>query len=114
MKTGGDVVSSPALGDVDGDGKVEVVVGSWDHYVWALNYSGAYDPSFFPWPMFRHDERRTGLYPPPARVFPWIPLALYLTAQQSQQANQFILLAAGGAATIAVLALAVVLWRRRT
>ncbi|MFX1256681.1 MAG: FG-GAP-like repeat-containing protein [Promethearchaeota archaeon] len=35
--TGGYVWSSPALGDVDDDGQLEVVVGSNDSYVYALN-----------------------------------------------------------------------------
>ncbi|MGQ4892986.1 MAG: FG-GAP-like repeat-containing protein [Candidatus Njordarchaeia archaeon] len=36
-KTGDHVYSSPALGDIDGDGKLEVVIGSEDHKVYALN-----------------------------------------------------------------------------
>ncbi|RKZ14518.1 hypothetical protein DRQ17_07545 [bacterium] len=35
--TGGDVESSPALGDIDGDGKLEIVVGSNDDKLYALN-----------------------------------------------------------------------------
>jgi outer membrane protein assembly factor BamB len=35
--TGNNVWSSPALGDIDGDGKLEVVVGSFDNNVYALN-----------------------------------------------------------------------------
>jgi len=31
------VYSTPALGDIDGDGKLEVVFGAWDAYVRALN-----------------------------------------------------------------------------
>ncbi|MCK4941194.1 PQQ-like beta-propeller repeat protein, partial [candidate division WOR-3 bacterium] len=31
------VRSSPALGDIDGDGDIEVVIGSWDNNVYALN-----------------------------------------------------------------------------
>lgn len=31
------VYSTPALGDIDGDGKLEVVFGAWDGYVRALN-----------------------------------------------------------------------------
>ena len=35
--TGADVFSSPALGDVDNDGKLEVVVGSYNDKIYALN-----------------------------------------------------------------------------
>jgi hypothetical protein len=34
---GDGVYSSPAIGDVDGDGWNDVVFGGWDHYVWALD-----------------------------------------------------------------------------
>lgn len=36
----GSIFSSPAVGDLDGDGVGEVVFGSDDGYVYALNYSG--------------------------------------------------------------------------
>lgn len=35
--TGGPVWSSPALGDVDNDGEIEVVIGSQDNYIYILN-----------------------------------------------------------------------------
>ncbi len=35
------VMSSPAISDIDGDGAMEVVVGSWSHLIWAWHYSGA-------------------------------------------------------------------------
>jgi hypothetical protein len=38
--TGDNVDSSPALGDIDGDGDVEVVVGSWDDKVYAWHHDG--------------------------------------------------------------------------
>jgi len=37
FKTGADIDSSPAIGDIDGDGKLEVVFGSRDNYLYALN-----------------------------------------------------------------------------
>ena len=37
FETSGNVRSSPALGDVDGDGRLEVIIGSGDYRVYALN-----------------------------------------------------------------------------
>ncbi|MEZ5165585.1 MAG: FG-GAP-like repeat-containing protein [Acidimicrobiales bacterium] len=41
VSTGGTVIGSPALGDVDKDGKLEVVIGSDDHWVYAWNGDGS-------------------------------------------------------------------------
>ncbi|RMH70897.1 MAG: VCBS repeat-containing protein [Actinomyces sp.] len=41
VSTGGTVITSPALGDVDGDGLDEVIVGSYDGQVYAFDGTGA-------------------------------------------------------------------------
>ncbi|MFC1594139.1 FG-GAP-like repeat-containing protein [Candidatus Omnitrophota bacterium] len=59
--TGGSVASSPAIADIDNDGVLEIVVGSGDHKVYAWSF-GLCKPGEAPWPMFRHDLERTGVY----------------------------------------------------
>jgi hypothetical protein len=65
----GSGTSSPALSDLDGNGTLEIVIGSFDAqvYVWTLPYV-TYDTN--PWPMFRHDPEHTGLYTPPVPAPP--------------------------------------------
>ena len=61
---GEDVYSSPALEDIDHDGRIEIVVGSWHDYAlhcWELDPS-SYDVSRLPWPNFHHDNQNTGLF----------------------------------------------------
>jgi hypothetical protein len=52
--------SSPAAGDIDGDGDIEVVAGSIDGKVHAWDFTGSYDPDNIKWAMFRHDARHLG------------------------------------------------------
>ena len=58
--------SSPTIGDVDGDGHTDVIVGSNGIFVWSL--PGTFDRTGAEWPTYRHDNRRTGAYLPKAGV----------------------------------------------
>lgn len=62
--------SSPAVDDIDGDGRVDVMSSAnWIEpdvavgiiYVWELD--GLYDPASMQWQMFQHDLQHTGCYP---------------------------------------------------
>lgn len=65
----GNVWSTPALGDIDNDGKTEIIVtggvGYNNIYVWDTEG----DPAKIQWAMFHHDAWHTGVYgfkiPPP-------------------------------------------------
>lgn len=46
------VVSTPALGDLDGDGKLEIVFGCWDFNIYVLTFDGQ---KAFGWPKFMRD-----------------------------------------------------------
>ena len=53
------VTESPALADLDADGRVELVIGLDDGntYAWKLDTATS---DRVPWPMFHHDAQRTG------------------------------------------------------
>lgn len=69
------VNSSPTAADLDGDGKIEVIVGSASTlggptgalFVWKFPNSVA-TPDNMPWTQFRADARNTGVYTPD-RIF---------------------------------------------
>jgi hypothetical protein len=47
------VFATPALADLDGDGKLDVIVGTFDQYLYALRYDGTAVPGA--WPFFLYD-----------------------------------------------------------
>ncbi len=50
---GQSVFSSPAAGDLDGDGDLEIAVGSWGRQIWAWHYQGSTVAGF---PVNNHDS----------------------------------------------------------
>jgi hypothetical protein len=66
---GSAMMSSSALGDIDNDGLMELVIGPTDYgfdmYVYDLD--GAYNKESIEWGMGRYDEKHSGAYLPEAR-----------------------------------------------
>ena len=56
------VQAAPTLADLDGDGRLEIVIGAWEGEVMVWDTPTTYDPTRLPWPMSRHDLQRTGSY----------------------------------------------------
>ncbi|PKN86652.1 MAG: hypothetical protein CVU46_07050 [Chloroflexi bacterium HGW-Chloroflexi-8] len=56
------ISNSPALGDLDGDGFIEIAAATYNGWVHVWDTIGLSNPSHLPWPMARHDLQRTGLY----------------------------------------------------
>jgi len=63
------ISSSPALGDLDGDGLIEIAAAVWSGRVYVWDTPGQALPGRLPWPMPRHDLQRTGRYIHPAPDF---------------------------------------------
>ncbi len=56
-------LSSPLVGDIDGDGKSEIVLSSKDGYLHVReNLNSQVLAYTLEWPQFHHDYQRTGLY----------------------------------------------------
>ncbi len=71
IQLGGEVLGTPALGDIDGDGMTEIAVACWDKNVYVWDYDFPFSPGVVPpWPQFHHDPLRTGyvLTPVPSDV----------------------------------------------
>jgi len=86
MDLGNRITSTPCIGDIDGDNKIELIVNASDVDIdsgWGVDYpqvysialKGKYNASNIDWPMFQHDPQHTGAYarevditPPPAPI----------------------------------------------
>lgn len=56
------ISNSQALGDLDGDGLIEIAAATYDGWVYVWDAPGPALPERLPWPMPRHDLQRTGRY----------------------------------------------------
>ncbi len=57
--TGQWIVATPSIGDVDGDGNLEVALGTRDGWLY-LWHTSAPDTNLIPWESYHHDNRNTG------------------------------------------------------
>lgn len=66
----GNLASSPALADLDGDGDLEVIIGSSDKNVYVIEQAGLpVNPFNKEWPKYRGRLKNTGFYPRKDLIF---------------------------------------------
>lgn len=73
LQTTWTVWASPAIGDTDGNGKVEVWIGGGNHYDQSQGYlwrfeNGSSGVGLRPWPLFHRDAQHTGYFPRPPKI----------------------------------------------
>jgi hypothetical protein len=59
---GGPVRPSPVICDLDQDSDVDIVYGGWDLMIHAWDMPAPYRSEYVPWPTFRCNSSRTGVY----------------------------------------------------
>lgn len=60
IEIGAEARSTPAVWDLDHDGATDIVMAGWDSAVHAWRYPGTFRAAGMAWPMFHHDNWRTG------------------------------------------------------
>jgi hypothetical protein len=63
--TGQWIIPTPAVGDIVGDGKLDVAVGTRDGWLYAWRTSAVAKDSVVEWESYHHDNRNTGNYNEP-------------------------------------------------
>ena len=71
--TGQWIIASPTVGDVDGDGLLEVWTATRSGYLFAWKTEGRAADAVREWTSFRHDPANTGNCHTPLRTYPVIP-----------------------------------------
>ena len=61
IETSAEIRGTPAVWDLDGDGATDIVVAGWDGSLHAWRYPGSFQEAGMAWPMFHHDNWRTGV-----------------------------------------------------
>ena len=60
IEIGAEAKSTPAIWDLDKDGATDIVLAGWDRELYVWRYPGVFQASGMLWPMFHHDNWRTG------------------------------------------------------
>jgi len=81
--TGGWQMAGVSVGDLDGDGFLDLVASTREGWLFAWSTDGPADGAI-EWPMFRHDPRRTGNYevPVPRQAGPPPPVPIGAPTEQ--------------------------------
>jgi hypothetical protein len=61
IQTGNLIENAPAVWDVDGDGLTEILAESFDQKIYCWDTPWTFNPALAPWPMFKHDQRNSGV-----------------------------------------------------
>ena len=72
-----------AIGDVDKDGKSEIIALSDDAMIYCLTLDGAYDESKFPWTQYGRNAEHDTAIPIPERAITGLPLLVCLLTRRS-------------------------------
>jgi hypothetical protein len=92
--TGGSLLNVPAVGDIDNDGKLELVATNSQMVVWDLNTSSDRTD----WPMSKKNAARTSAYPQPAEMTagPSSLIAMHQVGQAGPAETSFVIRNTGG------------------